>query len=90
MLEAWLDIDSTMKYYECGDFPFNFGIVNMDGSPSAEKIAKEVNIWLENVPSGKTSNWVLGNHDRKRLGTRFGEDFIDIFNMISLTLPGKK
>lgn len=88
MLEAWLDIDSTMEYYNCGDFPFNFGFVNMDEAPSAAQIKDEINVWLENLPPGKTPNWVLGNHDRKRLGTRLGTEFIDLFNMISLTLPG--
>ena len=89
MLEAWLDIKSTMQYYECGDFPFNFGFVNLDYEDvNAEKVAQEINIWLDNLPPGKTPNWVLGNHDRKRVGTRLGTQFIDIFNMISLTLPG--
>ena len=78
-----------MQYYECGDFPFNFVFVNMDlEDVNAEKVAQEINTWLDNLPPGKTPNWVLGNHDRKRLGTRLGTQLIDIFNMISLTLPG--
>ena len=93
MLEAWLDIDSTMEYYQCGDFPFNFGFVNLefladDEMPTAKMVAEPINLWLENLPDGKTPDWVLGNHDRKRVGTRLGSQFIDIFNMISLTLPG--
>ena len=89
MLEAWLDINSTMEYYECGDFPFNFGFVNLNEEPTAKIVAEQINLWLENLPAGKTADWVLGNHDRKRVGTRLGNQFIDIFNMISLTLPGK-
>ena len=94
MLEAWLDINSTMEYYQCGDFPFNFGFVNLefladDEMPTAEMVAEPINLWLENLPDGKIPDWVLGNHDRKRVGTRLGRQFIDIFNMISLTLPGK-
>lgn len=91
MLEAWLDINSTMEYYECGDFPFNFGFVNLNEAPTATQVASEINVWLDNLPLGKTPNWVLGNHDRKRLGTRFGStNFIDLFNMISFVLePGK-
>ena len=93
MLEAWLDINSTMEYYQCGDFPFNFGFVNLefledDEMPTAKMVAEPINLWLENLPDGKTPDWVLGNHDRKRVGTRLGSQFIDIFNMISLTLPG--
>ena len=36
MLEAWLDINSTMEYYKCGDFPFNFGFVNLNEAPDAK------------------------------------------------------
>ena len=88
MLEAWLDINSTMEYYRCGDFPFNFGFVNIDESPNAEIISDLINEWLQHLPDGKIPNWVLGNHDRKRLGTRLGSEYIDVFNTISLTLPG--
>jgi alpha-glucosidase len=59
MLEAWLDIDSTMMYYECGDFPFNFGFVNLDERPSADEIKEIINLWLDNLPEGKTPNWVV-------------------------------
>ena len=30
----------------------------------------------------------MGNHDRSRVGSRLGEDRIDIINMLLLTLPG--
>lgn len=30
----------------------------------------------------------IGNHDRNRVGTRFGRDRVDAINMIILTLPG--
>ena len=30
----------------------------------------------------------LGNHDEWRVGTRYSEELMDAFNMISLTLPG--
>lgn len=30
----------------------------------------------------------IGNHDKNRVGTRFGADRIDMFNMLLLTLPG--
>lgn len=30
----------------------------------------------------------LGNHDRIRMSNRMGEEFVDAFNMLLLTLPG--
>ena len=44
--------------------------------------------WLDRIPEGKTPNWILGNHDYWRVGSRFGAANIDGFNMISLLLPG--
>ena len=71
MLEAWLDINSTMEYYKCGDFPFNFGFVNLNEAPDAKGVSDLINEWLDHIPQSKIPNWVLGNHDRKRLGTRY-------------------
>lgn len=30
----------------------------------------------------------LGNHDRPRVGSRFGSEFIGAMNTLSMTLPG--
>ena len=49
---------------------------------------QQVGDWLDNMPAGKTANWVLGNHDNWRLGSRFGQENMDGFNMVSLLLPG--
>ena len=41
------------------------------------------------MPEGKIANWILGNHDYWRVGSRFGAANVDGFNMLSLLLPGK-
>ena len=47
---------STMEYYKCGDFTFNFLFVNMNEEDvSAERVAQEINIWMDNLPPGKVS-----------------------------------
>lgn len=35
-----------------------------------------------------TISFQMGNHDRPRVGTRYGADLIDALNMLVLTLPG--
>ena len=37
---------------------------------------------------GKKANWVIGNHDQWRVGSRIREDLMDPFNLITMTLPG--
>ena len=43
---------------------------------------------MECVPNGKVANWVLGNHDEWRIGSRTRPELMNAFNLISLTLPG--
>merc|ERR1719430_2785360 len=82
-----------MAFYDCSDFAFNFNLI-LKIEPfysfefSGHAIKNAVADWLDNMPEGKTANWVLGNHDNWRVGTRFGEENIDGFNMIALLLPG--
>ena len=98
VLEAWVpDGKDFLKYYECSDFPFNFNFPNSWGLTSnstppfvldAKSVLNNVNKWMEEVPMGKTPNWVLGNHDNPRVPNRYGAEFIDALNMAALTLPG--
>jgi len=55
---------------------------------TAQALMAQVKDWWDNMPEGRTANWVLGNHDNWRLGTRFGESRQDGFNMVALLLPG--
>ena len=92
MVEA-LSADFTtadlMNYYNFADFPFNFNFVlHLGENTMAGDIELEILDWLENMPNGKTANWVLDNHDNPRVGTKIGEKYMDPMNMISLLLPG--
>ena len=57
--------EGTMDYYECGDFPFNFFFVYFlpkgDGvrAVDASSVARSISLWLNNMPTGKTANWVV-------------------------------
>ena len=58
MLELNLDPTEQMKYYECGDFPFNFYLTNLEPPVSALAAQKLILDWMDNMPDGKVANWV--------------------------------
>ena len=96
MTEAWANITFTMKYYESDDgkrkgshMPFNFLLItDLDENSAAQDFVHTINKWLSFMPAGNTANWVLGNHDRPRVGSRYGYQRIDSINALLLTLPG--
>ncbi|GAB0096105.1 Maltase A3 [Sergentomyia squamirostris] len=94
LTEAYSSIDTVMKYYGNGQkngshVPFNFQmIMNVKNESNALAYHKYIREWLDKLPSGSVANWVLGNHDQRRIASRFGTHRIDLINMILNTLPG--
>ncbi|XP_017868729.1 PREDICTED: maltase A3 [Drosophila arizonae] len=94
MVETWSPIDIVMHYYgnetaEGAQIPFNFQLItNLNADSDAYHYEYLINNWLSKMPSGKSANWVIGNHDKNRVGSRFGAERIDLFNILLLTLPG--
>ncbi|XP_055694569.1 maltase A3-like [Lutzomyia longipalpis] len=94
MAEADPEIDILMKYYGDGirngsHIPFNFKmLLYLKNDSNAIDFKERINLWLDNLPEDCVANWVMGNHDRGRIGTRFGINRIDLINMIINTLPG--
>ncbi|KAB7503540.1 hypothetical protein Anas_13046 [Armadillidium nasatum] len=90
------DISQIMRYYgnesyPISDFPFNFLLITKLFNRSdltGTNLKNLVDLWMDNMPSGRWPNWVLGNHDNKRVSSRFGVDLIDALNMFILLLPG--
>lgn len=81
----------TSKYYDMSNIPFNFGLINKvdrKGMTLAQGISKTVEEYLASVPKGETPNWVIGNHDNARVGSRLGKDNRHAMNTLALTLPG--
>ncbi|XP_013110944.2 maltase A3 [Stomoxys calcitrans] len=99
MIETWSSIGEVMKMFgnktvQGAQIPFNFQFIvagnddqiNTDlPAPGFVKIIKK---WMDNMPAGKTANWVMGNHDKRRVGSRYGENRIDLMNMLQMFLPG--
>jgi alpha-glucosidase len=95
MTEAYANMTFTMKYYQSdagapiAHFPFNFVMIeNLRAESTAVHFKETIDYWLDNLPAGKTSNWVLGNHDKPRYGTRYGSERIDGLMALTMTLPG--
>ncbi|XDV50151.1 hypothetical protein PO909_019255 [Leuciscus waleckii] len=86
------EIEKTMRYYGTNfaiesDFPFNFYLLYLPDDLSGNQAKGLVNLWMSNMPKGKWPNWV-GNHDKPRIGSSAGKEYVRAINMLLLTLPG--
>lgn len=96
MSEAYANTSKTMEYYQSLDgtrngahMPFNFVLLNeLNEFSSADDFLRVINDRLAAIPAGKVTNWVLGNHDQPRVGSRYGSERIDALLMLVMTLPG--
>ncbi|NWY38906.1 SLC31 protein, partial [Sylvia atricapilla] len=86
------DIAATMMYYgtsfiQEADFPFNFNLINMKNL-SGNSVFEAVDSWMKNMPAGKWPNWAVGSPNTARISTRIGKEYVNVMNMLLLTLPG--
>jgi alpha-glucosidase len=93
--EAYANLSSTLAYYQSKDgepiahFPFNFQLIeNLHGGSNAFEFKETIDAFMYNMPAGSIANWVLGNHDKPRVGSRFGWELIDGLMALVMTLPG--
>ncbi|XP_053167910.1 neutral and basic amino acid transport protein rBAT [Hemicordylus capensis] len=91
--EAYQDsIEGTMMYYgtsfiQEADFPFNLYLMNMK-EISGNDIFEMVTLWMKNMPQGKWPSWAVGDPNSARISSRIGKEYINVINMLLLTLPG--
>ncbi len=100
--EIYLPLDRLVTYYGAvgdenvtdpatnssrgADMPFNFHLIL---SPwRADVLADLIRQYEALLPAGAWPNWVLGNHDQKRLASRLGEEQARVAAMVLLTLRG--
>ncbi|XP_050092348.1 maltase A3-like [Anopheles aquasalis] len=96
MTEAWSSLDVVKTYFNDSNnrpgsqMPFNFQLImRLDQRSTASDFKTVIDSWINIIPPGHTPNWVLGNHDKRRVASRMGGDhMVDIMAMIELTLPG--
>lgn len=88
--EIYLPIERLVTYYGAdlsgAHLPFNFALLNAEWH--AETLARLIEEYETALPEGGWPNWVLGNHDRPRVGTRVGRDQVRVAAMLLLTLRG--
>ncbi|KAJ8681866.1 hypothetical protein QAD02_017658 [Eretmocerus hayati] len=91
ILEAYAPLPHTMGYYDVGADPFNFVFIsNLTRESTALDFKRTITTWLNLIPDGKVSNWVVGNHDNHRVASRFGRNGnrADQISMLAAVLPG--
>ena len=88
--EIYLPVERLVDYYGRDlselHLPFNFALLNARWQ--AGTIAKLIEEYEGQLPSGGWPNWVLGNHDRPRIASRVGAAQARIAAMLLLTLRG--
>ncbi|BFZ00897.1 hypothetical protein BsWGS_03935 [Bradybaena similaris] len=88
IIELYAEPQVRNKLYETGGNPFNFDLVDLPGNSTGTQLRDQVQREYTNLPSGKWPNFVLGNHDRRRVSHKFGPQYVDVYNMLLLTLWG--
>ena len=88
--EIYLPVERLVSYYGAdlkgAHLPFNFQLIN--ASWNARGIANLIHEYERALPKGGWPNWVLGNHDNRRIATRIGIAQARIAAMMLLTLRG--
>jgi alpha-glucosidase len=88
--EIYLPVERLMAYYGASGkgahLPFNFQLIGLPWN--ARDIAAAVERYEALLPSYAWPNWVLGNHDKPRIGTRVGAAQARVAAMLLLTLRG--
>lgn len=94
MTEAYTSLENLMKYYGTetrngSHMPFNFEVLMaMKKDSTAKTLKTTAENYMNHIPNGKSANWVLGNHDQRRIYNRLGENRADLYNIFLQTMPG--
>ena len=88
--EIYLPVERLVAYYgedlTGAHLPFNFQLIRAAwNAPTIGRLIKE---YEDALPKGGWPNWVLGNHDQKRIAKRVGPAQARVAAMLLLTLRG--
>ncbi len=89
--EIYLPVQRLVTYYGRDgrgvQLPFNFHLLQLQDW-SATALADLITRYEAALPGGAWPNWVLGNHDRRRVASRVGGAQARVAAMLLLTLRG--
>lgn len=96
MTESWSALPVVQTYFNDSNgrlgsqIPFNFQLImRLDQNSKNTDFKTVIDSWLDAVPVGHAPNWVLGNHDKRRVASRMGgEHMADIMEMVEMSMPG--
>ena len=96
MTEAYVNTTFFNKFFGTPDgsrlgsqMPFNFVLIErLRGHSTASDFKNVIDEVIDNMPNNKSTNWVIGNHDQPRVGSRYGAEKIDGLLALVMTLPG--
>uniref|UniRef100_A0A2C9K4W5 Glycosyl hydrolase family 13 catalytic domain-containing protein n=1 Tax=Biomphalaria glabrata TaxID=6526 RepID=A0A2C9K4W5_BIOGL len=89
VLETYATHEVRNSLYSQGQGnPFNFDFLDMSRPASTREIYDTIMQEYTALLPGKWPNFVLGNHDNNRVSARNGYQYVDVFNMLLLTLKG--
>lgn len=96
MTEAYANEEKTVQFYGSKDgsrkgahMPFNFVLITeLNETSTADQFLSVISSRLAAIPTGQVTNWVMGNHDQPRVGSRYGRQRIDAVMTLVMTLPG--
>lgn len=91
LLIAEVESTSSVQYYGSADILQNVDLitkVNRSGMTLSQGIKNSVVEYMNAVPDGETPNWLIGNLDVVRVGSRLGQDYRNAMNVLLMTLPG--
>jgi alpha-glucosidase len=88
--EIYLPVERLVTYYGAGlrgaHLPFNFALIQT--AWKADAIAQLIRDYERALPPGAWPNWVLGNHDQRRIASRVGPEQARVAALLLLTLRG--
>lgn len=66
LTESYSPIETVIKYYGDGNsregaqLPFNFQLIlQLNNNSNANDFKNAIDYWLNNMPAGRTANWVV-------------------------------